>query len=346
MPAMCHAGLLKEDYRPLAMIDADSQGAGKGTLVQILTKPYVDNYALVTQDDTSIGSIDEKIASAIMAGKNHVLIDNLKPTRKMKELSSSFIEGMMTAQHIQFRCAGEGMKEIDVRWAMLYATSNGMPLSKDIAERSFYISIRKQDFGYQWTEYEGGLENWLKDNRPKIMSAIYTVLKKYVELGAPNSKPDEGHRFLHSVPAVNYIVKDMLGLPDVSESSRDRSATKSGAHEQAARTICFTLKAKDLLGAGMSSLDIYEVLASLSKEDVIGLDYGMEVYQDESESQFTVDARRSIGIKLSKLLSCDTLLGNPDRKKEKSCTVEEFIMTRSYCGDKKCMVYTVELNDE
>lgn len=341
MPAMCHSGLLKEDYRPLAYIDADEAGAGKGTMVDILTCPYVDAYAIVTQDDTSIGSIDEKIASAIKEGKNHVVLDNLKKTRKMNELSSSFIEAMMTANYISFRCAGERMTELDVRWAMIYVTTNGMPLSRDTAERSLYISIRKQKHDYQYRRYENNLKRWLIDNRPLIMSAIFTILKEYVDRGKPLVKPVEGHRFLYSIPAVNYIITEIFGLPDVSQGMRGRNQQKSDSSADLVRAVCFAVSSEELLGVPLNHLDMFEALSRVGNEEACGLGYMEDMYIDEAGQQLSMDAKRKIGTKLGMAFSKPQIMGKADKHTDAECFIEEFKITRQYNQSTKSPMYVI-----
>ena len=340
MPAMCHAGLLRGDFRPLAYIDADCQGAGKGTMVDFLTCPYVDSYALVTQDDASIGSIDEKIASSIKEGKNHIVIDNLKPTRKMKELSSSFIEAMMTANSISFRCAGERMTELDLRWAMMYVTTNGMPLSKDTAERSLYISLRKQDNDYTYKQYEKGLKNYLIGKRPEIMSAIFTILKEYVEQGKPMRKPEEKHRFLYSVPAVNYIITDIFDMPDITTGIRLRNEQKSGQGVDVVRAVCFLADKEGLLGQELTHLDMYELLSQNHQDSLLGLPYDEDIYSDEAGENIRIEAKKKIGTKFGTIFSKPNLFGRKNSGRN-TCKVEEFRLTRGYDASSKSPHYTI-----
>ena len=342
VPAMCHADLLKGDFRPLCFIDADYAGAGKGTLVNTLTIPYTDNPALVTQDDSSIGSIDDKVGNAVMEGNNLIIVDNLKPTYRMKELSSSFLEGMLTSESIGFRSAGQRHKTLNVTNVCMYLTTNGMPLSKDLADRSSYVSIRKRDHQYSFRNYEQGHKNWLIENRPKIMSAIFTVLREYVIRGKPEKKPLEGHRFLKTVPIVNYIVTEIFGLPDVTAGNRQRTLQKADQNIDTVRAICFAVVSQKLLGENLSSIDLYEVLAEAGTEHLLNVSSGVEIYKDELGTEMYPDAKRAIGISVSQIFSRPNLLGRAGSKKEtKSCKIEEFVVTRSFDSSSKSAQYTI-----
>jgi hypothetical protein len=342
MPALCHAGMLNDDSRPIVYIDADSQGAGKGTVIKFLVYPYTEKSPFVTQDDSSIGSIDEKIGVTIMDGHNHVILDNLKPTRKMKEFSSPFVEGMLTTNNIQFRSAGMQRTTLDVSNAVVYVTTNGMPLSRDLAERSLYVSIRKQPSDYKHKFYAGGLEKYLIENRPRIMSAIYTVLKEYVDRGSPTKKPLEGHRFLYSVPILNYIVTEIMGMEDITLGLNKKNSQKSDTAVDVARAICFATEQCNMLGSPLNNLDIFEVLDQTNTTEILDLDYNLEVWADEACTNITPDAKRAIGMKISRVMSRPSLLGKSDKKRtEVSCQVEEFTLTRTYNSHTQQPVYTV-----
>jgi hypothetical protein len=341
MPAMCHSGLLCGDYRPMCYVDADSQGAGKGTLIDVLTMPYVDNPAMVAQDDSSTGSIDEKVGVSISEGHNHVVLDNLKPTFKNKELSSTFLEAALTSDTIAFRAATQGSKQLDLSSFCLYVTTNGMAMSKDMAQRSLYVSIRKKDSKYKFKQYRTGHKNWLRENRPRIMSAIYSIMKEYVERGKPIKQGVDGHRFLLTVPILNYIVTDIIGLPDITEGISKRNSSKSDKNTDVVRAICFAVVKEDKLGSEYNNVGIYELLELAGNQSILGLDSNIEVYSDENNTTFTNEAKRAIGQKLSRVFSGSNLFG-PKNKVETSIDIEEFTVTRKYHASNKTPLYTFE----
>lgn len=345
-PAMCHADMLKGDYRPLVFIDADYAGAGKGTLVNTLVIPYTDHPALVTQDDSSIGSIDDKVGNAVMEGHNLIVVDNLKPTYKMKELSSAFLEGMITSEAIGFRSAGQRHKTLKVDNTCMYLTTNGMPLSKDLADRSLYISIRKRDVRYDFKYYEQGHKNYLIENRPRVMSAIYTVLREYVKRGKPEKKADEGHRFLKTVPIINYIVTEIFELPDITTGTRQRTIQKADKNIDAIRGICFAVATQDKMKERLTSIDIFEILSEEGSEYLLNISPEIDIYSDEFSFTMNAEAKRAIGQSVSRIFSRPNVLGRAGSKKEtKSCKIEEFIVTRHFDSTSKSAVYEVNKDE-
>ena len=345
-PALCHSDMLGGGFRPIWYVDADSQGAGKNTLVDFITIPYTDNPAKVTQDDSSIGSIDDKVGSSISSGDNLIILDNLKPTRKMKELSSPFLESLVTSDSIKFRAPTQGNVTLNSANTCLYVTTNGMSMSKDLAQRAMYISIRKKDDAYNFKIYKGGHVNWIKENRPLIMSAIFTIMSEYVALGKPTKELQEKHRFINSTEILNYIIVDIFGLPDVSTGLKKRITGKSDKSIEIVRAICFSVDKGGSLGKDLNNLDIYDLMYHAGNEDVLGLDTNLEIYSDEENTKLTSDAKRAIGQKISSIMSRPDLFGKPrDKKSLSKCTIEEFTLVRSYHSSNKTPLYTVTKDD-
>ena len=343
-PALCHADLLHGDFRPIYYIDADGQGAGKNTLADFMILPYTDNPAKVTQDDSSIGSIDDKLGFCVMSGSNLIILDNLKPTRKMKELSSPFIESLTTSNQIQYRAPGQQNATLNTESTCLYVTTNGMSMSKDLAQRSLYISIRKKPDAFNFKHYNGGPARWVCDNRPMIMSAIYTILKEYVSHGKPSTPLENKHRFRYSTPVLNYIVTEIFGLTDISSGMDKTMFSKSDPGIDIARSICFAFAKADKLECevGLGNIDIFEMLQDQGLENILGLPYDMEIYSDEDNIKFSPEAKRAIGQKISAVMSKNQLLGRPNAKKEDtSCSLEEFIITRVFCPSNRQAKYIV-----
>lgn len=343
-PALCHSDLLLGGPRPVYYIDADSAGAGKGVMANIMTMPYTDHPALITQDDSSIGSIDDKVGNALLSGKTLLILDNLKPSRKEKELSSAFLEGLITTGQMEFRSAGQKATTLEASKMCMYLTTNGMAMSKDMASRSLYISIRKRDKTYKFKSYSQGLERWIVDNRAKIMSAIYTLLKEYVRLGKPTLETAEGHRFNSTVSILNYIIMEILGLPDVTKGIDKRTMQKSDKGSDVVRSICFAIQSAGMLGEDLNNLQIFEILAEAGLEYILDLG-SLEIYSDEGNTNITTEAKRIIGQKLSYVFSRPNLLGRTTSKKEESsCVIEEFTMTRTYDLHTRGAKYKVEIN--
>jgi len=231
---------------------------------------------------------------------------------------------------------------LDVSKVVVYVTTNGMPLSKDVAERALFVSIRNQTKDYVFRRYDGGLEKYLVERRPLIMSAIYTILKEYVDRGSPTRKPEEGHRFLYSIPILNYVAVDIMGMEDITLGLRKKVSQKADASVDVARAICFAVEQSNMLGEPLNNLDIFEMLDESNSTDVLELKYDLEIWGDESCTQIRDEAKKAIGMKISRVMSRPSLLGKTTAKREpSSCQVEEFTLTRSYDGANRQAHYTV-----
>ena len=302
MPAMCHAGLLKDDFRPLVYVASDKEGAGKGTLIQFLVYPYDEDPPMITQSDSAAANIDEKIGHAIHEGKNHIVLDNLKSTRQMKILDSPFLESLITSDSTPFREAHGRSTTLNTKHVTTYVTTNGITLSPDLADRSLFISIRHRGKDFDFREFDGGIKNYLNERRPLIMSAVYTVIKEYVSRGKGQIKPVEPHRFLSTVPILNKLVKDIFGLPDITKQNSKRAKGVSDERESTLRSICFSVDSAGKLEKELSSLSIFEILDEYGNKDLLGIKISDdELYTNESMAEFTREAKQKIGISIGRL---------------------------------------------
>jgi len=174
------------------------------------------------------------------------------------------------------------------------------------------------------------------------MSAIYTIMKEYLDHGKPSKELEEGHRFPQTTSILNYIVTEIFGLPDISLGLRKRMLSKSDVNSDILRTICFVVEKTGNLGNDLNNIDIFELLDSEGQADVLRIDSGIEIYTDEENTKISAEAKRAIGQKLSSVMSRPNIFGKPNSKKEPStCMIEEFTVERSYCPSNRTPRYKV-----
>lgn len=153
--------------RPGFAITAPDRGCGKSTLADALAELYGGAI-----DIDSNGNGEDRITSRILSPnaltKRVVRIDNLK-----KQLSSGTIEGLITSTVINGHRLYQGDAE---RPNMLTftITGNGLRLSRDMAERCFFIRLRKPKPRDNWRETVFG---YIRDNRDKILADIVMQLQ-------------------------------------------------------------------------------------------------------------------------------------------------------------------------
>tara|TARA_R110002020_G_scaffold213427_1_gene420275 strand:- start:67284 stop:70355 length:3072 start_codon:yes stop_codon:yes gene_type:complete len=317
LPGLAYAGLLEGGSRPLIYTTADAPGAGKGTITKFMSIPYTKSWSIITAEACK-GGLDEAIFTKLAEGESIIIIDNLKKSKAMKEFSSSTIEGMITSDNITGRAAFSPPSTFDVSKTILHANTNGIEMSSDLVDRSLTVAIRKTDKVIK--KYQGGLDNWIAQSSPKILSAVYTVLAEYVSLGCPKKTCLEPQRFEDVAAILNAICVDILDLPDISINSTRRKKQMADSSNEIARAVCFAAAAEGKLGEGMRTLDIYECLVANNTDNCLGVFLNFDDYQDESGLELTQDAKKKISVKIGKALS--------KSMKDNKIYVEEFCVEK------------------
>jgi hypothetical protein len=204
---------------PLFLTEADQSQSGKGFASEMIAVLYGEHLANVPQQGRGgVGSFDEKIQSELQKGRPLVCLDNLRGT-----INSPLLESFMTARGAFPLRAFFREGETDSRAHLLFATSNGVQLTEDLANRSLVIRIKKRPEYYQWYHWpEGGVTGDLLEHvaahRARYLGAVYAVVRVWLEAGMPTSAT--GHAFRDAVGALNWMVTRVLGWPEIVDFHR------------------------------------------------------------------------------------------------------------------------------
>jgi hypothetical protein len=96
---------------------------------------------------------------------------------------------LLTAQgRVGCRVPYRGEIYIDPHRFIFCATSNGMSSTKDLANRSVIIRLRKHASKYQFHRWaEGGLVEHVKANQARLLAGVHAIIRQWYEAGAPEA---------------------------------------------------------------------------------------------------------------------------------------------------------------
>jgi len=203
----------------LILTEADQSQSGKGFASEMIAVLYGEHLANVSQQARGgVGSLDEKIQSELLKGRPFVCLDTLRGT-----LSSPVLESFMTARGTFPLRAFFREGETDSRAHLLFATSNGVQMTEDLANRSLVVRLKKQPESYQWHHWSDGgatgdLLHHVAVHRSRYLGAVYAVLRLWLKMGMPSSKT--AHAFRDVVGALNWMVTRGFGWPDLMEGHK------------------------------------------------------------------------------------------------------------------------------
>ena len=177
-------GFIRDNRCPLFVVEADQSQTGKGTLVDCIASIYGERPALVSEKAGGVGGFDESIQQRLIDGKPIISFDNLRG-----KIASAYLEMLLTAQgRVGCRVPYRGEIYIDPHRFIFCATSNGMSSTKDLANRSVIIRLRKHASKYQFHRWaEGGLVEHVKANQARLLAGVHAIIRQWYEAGAPEA---------------------------------------------------------------------------------------------------------------------------------------------------------------
>jgi hypothetical protein len=213
-PTLKRGNLLDTDF-PLGTFLADQSQSGKTHLPKIFAAIYGEKIHTVTKTFGGPSSLDEALNVAFRSGKLFILVDNARG-----DIDSQFFESAIKGSG-EINTRGAFLKHLVVnpRRYITFLTSNGAHLTKDLAARSIVVSHRKQPPGYKPRSPLGWGEKVfvnLRQRQAEYLGAIYAVVGEWIRRGKPGSD-ETCHAFLDWVAALDYIVREILGLAPLME---------------------------------------------------------------------------------------------------------------------------------
>jgi len=255
-PALTRGGFLNSGRAPLIVISKNAVGAGGGFLSRVLSSIY--GHQPTSLVPSSPDKFHESLTRVLFEGKSIITLDNIRGgiLSQIPKLESFLTEPIFDGRMI-FRHGS-----INVEHVCMLATSNGMTVSRDIADRSIEISIRKRPFSYTFTAWpEGNIFKHIAVNRNEYLSEIYGAIQNWVEAGMPGGSTT-GFRFSEWERATSWIVEQIVpnkGLkmfPQGSDHRIQAAERMSNPDFDLVTNICHELHAQGHTGKELSAAEI------------------------------------------------------------------------------------------
>lgn len=168
---------------PGHLIEASTPGSGKGLLAKILLLPSLGKPPHATPFAEAEEERRKNLMAALIEGRPVTLIDNLKG-----KVDSAVLEGMLTSDMWQDRLLGVTGTAYAPNKTTWVFTGNNADLSLDMARRCLRIRLdqgverpyeQKRQFAHP------DIEDWTKEHRGKIISALVCLVRHWIEQGMP-----------------------------------------------------------------------------------------------------------------------------------------------------------------
>jgi len=167
---------------PLHLVEAPSEGTGKGLLANVVHLVAVGAIAPPTPLPTSEEEVRKKITATLMAAPAVVLLDNIGHVLDSPSLAAALTTSVWTD-----RLLGQTKMVTTPNRALWLATGNNPVLSRENARRTARIRL-DADVEQPWLRdgfRHKDLLGWTRTHRPALVVAVFTILRSWAQAGRP-----------------------------------------------------------------------------------------------------------------------------------------------------------------
>lgn len=256
-PALKAGGFLKKRV-PADVAEADQSQSGKTYRQKIIAALYNERVSLVTNRAGGVGSIDESLSQALVAGRPFIQFDNFRG-----RFDSQHLEAFMTAEG-SFPCRVPHRGEVTVppENYFVFLTSNGVDTTRDFANRSNIIRIRKKAAGFAFTKFpEGDLMDRVRKWQGYYLGCVFAVIREWSAKGKPRTN-ETRHDFREWVQVLDWIVQNVLGLGPVMDGHQQAQERVSNPALVWLRSVALAVDQTGELGRELTATEIFNLCDS------------------------------------------------------------------------------------
>ena len=234
-PAMKLGRWIEDDF-PLDVAEADQSQAGKSYRHKLIAAIYGETPFQITNSTGGVGSLDERVAGALIAGRPIITLENIRGRIDSQNLESA-IRGVGRVTARSFRAC----VEVDTRPFIWQFSTNGAELTRDLANRSIITRIRKQEDGYQYKVFpEGPILAHVQANQPRFLAAVHAVVREWASQGCQQTD-EHRHDFRQWARVMDWIVQKLFGLDPLLDGHRDEQLRTANPKLQWLRDVIHAL---------------------------------------------------------------------------------------------------------
>ena len=250
-PALKIGGFLKGRV-PADVAEADQSQSGKTYRQKVMAALYNERLSLISSRTGGVGSVDESLNQQLVAGRPFIQFDNFRG-----KFDSSHLEAFLTAEQA-FSCRVPHRGEITVapEKYFIFLTSNGVDTTRDFANRSNIIRIRKKPTGYQYRKFdEGDLLAHVRQWQGYYLGCVFAVIREWHAKGKPRTD-ETRHDFREWVQVVDWICQNIFNTVPIMEGHQQ-------AQERVSNPALVWLRKMVLAIAEAGELDTAKIASEL-----------------------------------------------------------------------------------
>lgn len=253
-PALRMGRFIRDDI-PISMAEADQSQSGKTYYQRIVTVIYGEIPYVITSRKGGVGSFDESLSHALIAGRPFILFDNIRGP-----IDSCFLESIARGTgRVHARIPHRGEMEIDVRRFIFQVSSNGIETTQDLSNRSSIIRIKKRSKNYAFRQWkEGALIDHVTANQPYYLGCVFAVIQAWHAAGKCLTH-ETRHDFRTWAGTLDWIVQNLFNLPPLLDGHLGAQRRTSNSTLTWLRTLALKIEESGQIGCALSASNLYEL---------------------------------------------------------------------------------------
>jgi hypothetical protein len=255
-PALRAGNLLGDEVDfPIDIGEADKSQSGKTFRQKLICALYGETPYVIANRQGGVGSFDESISSALVAGIPFILFENFR--------------GQMQSQLIETCLRGTGMAparaphkgEIQVptghiNWQL---SSNGLDSTRDFANRSIITRISKRETGHAFIDYnEGNILAHIKANQPLYQAAVFRIITEWDDADRQRSHENR-HDFIEWAQSLDWIVQEIFGLDPLIDGHVEEILRVSNPELSWLRLVAIAVEKEKRLDEALLATEIIDI---------------------------------------------------------------------------------------
>jgi len=276
-PALVFSGLL-DGRAPIDLTEADASQSGKGYRNKLTAAIYGERVHAINQTGKrGVGSLDEALDTRIVQGHAMISIDNVRG-----KIDSPKMETMLTEDSYFARCPYSAGIGIDPRRYVIQMTSNQAEVTRDLANRSSIVNIRKRPSDYKYRQYpEGDILSHIRANQEHYLGAVFAVVRKWLKAGKPTCQTAVNTAFGKWWGVMDYICGDILGVELPSKNIGEVHRRISDPTLAFLRQVCIHAEKQEQLNRPLLTAKLLAVVETADLELPVKFKYDFDADFDK-----------------------------------------------------------------
>jgi hypothetical protein len=243
---------------PLDIAEAKASQSGKTYRQKAVAAIYGEHAYVINMRNGGVGSLDESISSAMLAGRPIISIDNMRG-RVDSQIMESALRGHGSVEVSGFRKAPV---QISPRYFLWQLSSNGADMTRDLANRSIIVRNRKREPGYRFKQWpEVALVEHIRAKQAYYLGCVFSVVAQWLNYGRP-STDESRHDFREWVRAMDWICQRVIGTAPILDGHQAEQERIGNPNLVWLRNVAIAVRMEAELGRELSASRLAEICAT------------------------------------------------------------------------------------